>query len=120
MNTSHRLVCVVAVMGLITGPGVTAGTSHAASISNAQTGTATGVSAGGFSACALTPAQRVKCWGDNDYGQLGIGADTSDQLVPVLIPDLAHVEQISVGGYHTCAVLRGGSVKCWGETTQAR
>src|SRR5262245_7483768 len=31
------------------------------------------VTSGRYHACALLEDHRVKCWGDNDYGQLGLG-----------------------------------------------
>ena len=40
-------------------------------------GTPASVSAGGTSACALTEAGAVYCWGDNSAGQLGTGSPDS-------------------------------------------
>jgi alpha-tubulin suppressor-like RCC1 family protein len=85
-----------------------------ASSASAEHGTATKISAGGYSACAVTPANRLKCWGDNTYGQLGIGDDLTEKLAPVLVPNLENVTYVSVGDYSTCAILQGGKLKCWG------
>ncbi len=76
--------------------------------------TATQVSAGTSHTCALLSTGNVKCWGNNQYGQLGYG-DTANRNLPG--PDIAlgaTATQVSVGRFHTCALLSTGNVKCWG------
>jgi alpha-tubulin suppressor-like RCC1 family protein len=55
----------------------------------------------------------VLAWGQNNYGQLGIG-NTIDQLSPVIIPELTNVKQVVVGNYQTFALMEDGTVKAWG------
>jgi alpha-tubulin suppressor-like RCC1 family protein len=74
------------------------------------------VTAGDTFSCALTAAAAVKCWGANETGQLGDGGACGKAcLTPVDVSGLAgNVTAIAAGGAHTCAVMSGGGVECWG------
>jgi alpha-tubulin suppressor-like RCC1 family protein len=81
---------------------------------------------------------RIKCWGDNFYGQLGLGLPygTNPTLDPVtsstayinlgLNSVAAQMKAIEVasGRYHTCSILTFNAatsyVKCWGDNTRAQ
>jgi len=86
--------------------------------------TAIAVTAGGFHTCALLQDGTVRCWGENDFGQLGNG--TADPVAgtpstfnptPVTVSGITTAVAISAGGWHTCALLRDGTVQCWGQNT---
>eukprot|EP01083_Nonionella_stella_P227321 806641_1 len=82
--------------------------------------------AGDFSTCALSRSNKVKCWGYNNDGVLGMG-DTSDRggSMQEMGDHLPFVElgtgftptQIEAGSFHVCALSDSGDVKCWGLNT---
>ncbi|MCK9459225.1 MAG: hypothetical protein M0R80_06265 [Proteobacteria bacterium] len=76
------------------------------------------VSAGAAHACALLESGVLKCWGNNSDGQLGDGnGGTGHQsYTPVVAQVGGSVVQVSAGSYHTCAVLEGGNILCWGNS----
>jgi len=84
------------------------------------------IKVGQYFACALYNEGSVKCWGQNLYGQLGLGSSTSigDTAGEVgganLFVNLGTgrtATQIAVGLDHACALLDNATVKCWGRNS---
>ena len=86
--------------------------------------TAKALAAGIGFTCALLDDNTVKCWGRNEYGQLGIGttdhrgdqaAEMGDALPAVSFGTGRTVIALASAVSHSCAVLDSGAVKCWGD-----
>lgn len=79
------------------------------------------VSVGYLHVCALLDNGTVKCWGQNQWGQLGIGNFSTYQKVPPVNPVALTtgdvVVSVAAGSGHTCALLSTGAIKCWGRNT---
>ncbi len=85
--------------------------------------TAVAIAAGTVHTCALLHDGSVKCWGDNEYGELGLGDTVTrgnrpfqmgDALPPVDLGAGRTAVAITAGADSTCALLDNGTVKCWG------
>ena len=68
---------------------------------------------GGDSTCAITESGEARCWGRNDFGQLG---DTNffPHPVPTEVAGLAAMRRIAIGPLHACGVSMATEVFCWG------
>jgi cysteine-rich repeat protein len=84
------------------------------------------ISVGAGSACAILDNGELKCWGSNQFGELGqgssvLGTDIGDQngevdnLLPIKFGAGRTVTAVSQGGSHTCAILDNGDLTCWGN-----
>ena len=83
--------------------------------------TAKAITAGGGFTCAILDDGSVRCWGGNDFGQLGAGnvEKVGDDEAPGSKPSVdlgggRTARSVVAGIAHACAILDNGSVRCWG------
>jgi len=89
----------------------------------------TRVSSGSYHVCAVTGAGAVRCWGLNDFGQLGTDPNSGPQSctssllscspTPITVQgfpsEFTSVVTVSAGGLHSCALNYQGGAQCWGS-----
>jgi len=79
------------------------------------------ITAGKEHSCALLMSGEVKCWGQNQHGQLGDGTYYDGHRVPMPVIGLPNdIISISAGRFHTCALTSSGDVFCWGQNTKGQ
>jgi alpha-tubulin suppressor-like RCC1 family protein len=85
------------------------------------------ISAGHSTSCAVLGDGTARCWGNNTSGQLGNGdcsgfnnplchhppLEVVFEKTPVQV-GLGDAVEIGNGLIHTCALLKNGTVRCWG------
>jgi len=73
------------------------------------------VSAGVWYTCAVKTTGTLWCWGDDVNDQLGNGATSGQQDVPVQEATVAtDWKTVAAGEWHTCAIKTNGTLWCWG------
>jgi alpha-tubulin suppressor-like RCC1 family protein len=71
--------------------------------------------------CALRPDGSVLCWGDNVFGQLGIGdPDVVLSREPVAAASGHTFIGLSSGINHKCGLKASGEAWCWGNNVQGQ
>lgn len=72
------------------------------------------ITAGDRHTCALTAAGKAFCWGDNEWGQLGIESALPLVVFPFPVSGGHSFTSLDAGSRHTCGVSTAGEVLCWG------
>jgi alpha-tubulin suppressor-like RCC1 family protein len=84
------------------------------------------ISANSGAACALSSNGKIKCWGQNNYGEIGAGVAgnfgylpaTAGDNLPFL--DIASIgagvlaTKVRMGSSTACAIFSNGELRCWG------
>ena len=79
---------------------------------------ATSVVAGALHSCAAVNGG-VKCWGNNNSGQIGNNQVVVSYVPVVAIPSGGNATDIAAGAAHTCTVINGG-LECWGDNSRGQ
>ena len=95
------------------GDGTTDNSSTPVDVEGLTSGVA-GISANGFHTCAVKTNGAVRCWGSNDFGELGDGTTTTRKSSVQVSGLTSGVNVVKAGAYHTCVLMNSGNVKCWG------
>jgi len=77
------------------------------------------ISAGGSHTCALLSDRMVRCWGDNQFGQIGNGSTTFSPK-PSLVVGLSGIASVVAGLRNTCAISTTGLLSCWGDGSEGQ
>jgi len=80
--------------------------------------------------CTVLKDGGLRCWGANNYGNLGTGTTTGPDTCtlltmmiggqscafhPVSVSQISTAKDVAVGMYASCAVLADSTVRCWGR-----
>ncbi len=79
--------------------------------------TATALAVGESHSCVVLSGGTVACWGDNTYGELGPATSATSSTTPVTVSGLSSVTAVATGRALSCALISGGTVKCWGDNS---
>jgi alpha-tubulin suppressor-like RCC1 family protein len=74
----------------------------------------------GSHSCALIRSGALKCWGNNEAGQLGDGTANNSSVPVDVIGMNMGVQTMSAGGGTTCAVTREARAICWGSNSRGQ
>ena len=87
---------------------------------------ATAIAAGQSHSCAVLDSGAMRCWGANNFGQLGSGVVGDPPAAPVDVVGptgkgaLTGAVQVTAGFGNTCALTAASEVYCWGESVRGQ
>lgn len=98
--------------------GIGTATPTAAPIVVSSLSSVSGVAAGSAFTCALNGGGQLSCFGYNYDGELGSSTNNltgNANPVPATVSELNGVMAVTAGREHTCVLLSGGTVNCFGS-----
>ena len=88
-------------------------------------GKVVGISAGDHHTCAILEGGCVRCWGANQFGQLGLGntGNVGDNEAPTAAHPVllgGEAKSVALGYDFSCALMTNGMVRCWGKNDKGQ
>jgi alpha-tubulin suppressor-like RCC1 family protein len=77
-------------------------------------GSVRAVAAGAGSTCLITDDRRTLCWGQNTWGQAGIGRAGGPVASPAAVAGGHAFARVTGGVSHRCGITVEGQLLCWG------
>lgn len=111
---------VCAAGGLLVWASWLAGCAESAPIRPPAIQGVSAIATGWTHSCLLTTDGRVRCWGNNQDGQLGDGTRATKYAPESVVGLLGSASDVAVGERHTCILTVSGGVKCWGSNQSAQ
>jgi alpha-tubulin suppressor-like RCC1 family protein len=65
--------------------------------------------------CALSSQGEAWCWGQNDFGQVGVGLASAAKVTPTAALGVTGALALRAGRAHACAWKPDGAALCWGQ-----
>ena len=78
------------------------------------------ITAGEAHTCALLDSGTIRCWGANNYGQLGIGDTDTAAAGPHRVDGVHQPAVITARWFQTCVITEAGALYCWGDNRQGQ
>jgi alpha-tubulin suppressor-like RCC1 family protein len=72
------------------------------------------IGAGGYHSCAVGGDDRIYCWGNDNWAQLGSGNIRYGAQATTLVVAIPKARSVAAGAFHTCAVIANNDIRCWG------
>jgi len=72
------------------------------------------VAAGNGGGCGISDQQRLYCWGDDSFGEIGNGSKGGGDVPTLATVGSEKFATLTVGGAHSCALNITGRAYCWG------
>lgn len=70
--------------------------------------------------CGITTTDETYCWGNSQYGRLGIGTASGTYGTPQKVLTNETFTEVAVGWVSSCGITAEGKVYCWGNNVNGR
>lgn len=115
-NKFHSMFSWVLVFTLVSGLFSAIVPSHVAIAAPEPESGFKAISVGGNHSAVIKADGSLWTWGNNSYGQLGIGS-TSPRHTPIQVGTATNWVSVSAGSNHTAAIKADGSLWTWGSSS---